>query len=81
MSDDDKFLEKDICDYLKKNKTNRKKQKYHDIRSYVSSNSKFRKLVKTELKKTDIEDYVLPVRDRHTTYTWWDCKPEKPKVY
>lgn len=74
-------MEKDHIN-KKNNKRNDKKKKYHDIRSYVSSNRKFRQLVRAELrKKIDYDNYILPVRDRHTSYTWWDSKPYKLKVY
>jgi hypothetical protein len=74
---------KDSTHYTNKkiNPRKNKKIKYHDIRSYVSSHKKFRHKVDTELKITKLDEFILPIRDSHITYTWWDCKPYKPKVY
>jgi len=71
------------------NKRNRKKPRYHDIKSTASGAKIYRTLVNSELnhftKKENrgerLEEYMEPTRSRVKTYTWWDCKPEKPNVW
>lgn len=73
--------------YLKKNKNNKKKPSYHDIKSNISGAKILRVYFKNELHnliKKDVEtmsDYNPPFRTTETTYTWWDCSPCKPGVY
>jgi len=58
---------------------NNKKYKY--IRSKNNSNKSFRIICKSELKQMNLDNFITPIRDTHTTYTWWDCKPMKQKVW
>jgi len=68
------------------NKRNGKKRKYHSVKSKSSISSFNRNLVKSEINtlikhnNDDIEEYVVPsIQTR--CFTWWDCKPYKPKVW
>ena len=73
--------------YITKNKNNKKKPSYHDIKSSVSGAKILRVYFKNELNnlvKKDVDtmnDYNPPFRTTETTYTWWDCSPYKPNVY
>ena len=70
--------------YIGKNKMNGKKKKYHDHKSNASITKTYRCFVHSQLnkvlKQNDIEDYTMPLKSK-SSYTWWDCKPYKPKVY
>jgi len=81
--------------YIKKNKNNKKKEGYCSHKSLVSGAKMLRLLHKKELnnyiKKNQLStfscinnferNYIPAFKKNETTYTWWDCKPHKPKVY
>ena len=68
-----------------KYKAQKKKQAYHDIKSTNSFGKVFRTHYKSELNHIRdypemLQEYVLPIKGSKT-YTWWDCKPYKAKVF
>jgi hypothetical protein len=70
--------------YIHKNKFNKKKQKYSNHRNKVSLHKPVRNYVNSYINhninnKQNLEDFIFPSKSPNT-YTWWDCKPLKPKV-
>ena len=60
-------------------------KKYANVKSKTSFGSVFRSHCKSEINriKTDtlaLKNYIFPIKGSKT-YTWWDCKPFKAKVY
>lgn len=73
--------------YFHKNKNNKKKPKYHNIKNLKSRHKVLRCYVKSKLniieKDSDNDklfDFVCPFVSGKST-TWWDCRPYKHKVY
>ncbi len=69
--------------YINKNKFN-KKQKYSNHRNKSSLHKPVRNYVHSFINhnihnKQILEDFIFPSKSSNT-YTWWDCKPLKPKV-
>jgi hypothetical protein len=67
------------------NKQNNKKSKYSNHHSKASLHKPVRNYVKSYINhiihnKELLEEYYFP-RHSSDTYTWWDCKPYKPKVF
>ncbi len=61
------------------------KQKYSDHRSKASHQKPVRNYVKSFLNHNKyneeiIEEFIFPLKSSNT-YTWWDVKPYKPKVF
>lgn len=70
--------------YLHKNKST-KKQKYPDHRNHSSLHKPVRNFVSSYINnnknnREKLENFSFPFKSSNT-YTWWDCKPYKPKVY
>lgn len=70
--------------YINKNKFNKKKQKYSNHRNKASLHKPVRNYVNSYINhninnKQNLEEFILPSSSPNT-YTWWDCKPCKPKV-
>lgn len=68
--------------YMHKNKVT-KKPKYSNHRNKNSLHKPVRNYVKSDLnhiKRNDVNDFMFPSTSSNT-YTWWDCKPLKPKVF
>jgi hypothetical protein len=64
-------------------KSNGKKEKYHNIKSYISNNITFRHIIRGEVKKIEgtYENYIYPIRSKQRSNTWWDCVPWAPRVW
>jgi len=70
--------------YIHKNKSNKKSQRFHDIRNKVPLHKPIRNYVKSYINHNkynleNLENFIFPLLTPNT-YTWWDCKPSKPKV-
>ena len=69
-----------------KNKKNKKKSnKYMCRRSKKSPGKILRNKQKGKInnliKTKDFDTFICLFIKNEKTYTWWDCKPYKPKVY
>ena len=70
--------------YIRKNKFNKKKQKYSDHRNKTPLHKPARNYVNSYIKhnkynKHNLEDFMFPSISPNT-YNRWDCNPLKPKV-
>jgi len=72
--------------YRGQNKSNDIRSKYEDHRSSVSRGF-FRTYVRSTLKaminnnaREELENFIFPDIDMNT-YTWYDCRPHRPKIY
>ena len=77
---DKSFGEKNY-ENIRKNKFNKKKQKYSDHRNKAPLHKPARNFVNSYINhnKPDLEDFIFPSISSNT-YNRWDCKPLKPKV-
>ena len=77
---DKSFGEKNY-ENIRKNKFNKKKQKYSDHRNKAPLHKPARNFVNSYINhnKHDLEDFIFPSISPNT-YNRWDCKPLKPKV-
>jgi hypothetical protein len=68
--------------YIKKNKNNKKKQRYSNIKCGDSSSGALRCMIKSEINgilnssNKNIDYYIMPSVFRKSG-TWWDCNPWK----
>ena len=77
---DKSFGEKNY-ENIRKNKFNKKKQKYSNHRNKAPLHKPARNFVNSYINhnKHDLEDFFFPLISPNT-YNRWDCKPLKPKV-
>ena len=66
------------------NKSNKKQQIFHDIRNKTPLHKPVRNYVKSYINHNkynleNLENFIFPLTSQNT-YTWWDCKPSKPKI-
>ena len=71
--------------YSHKNKSNKKPQRFHDIRNKVPLHKPVRNYVKSYINHNkynleNLENFIFPLKSPNT-YTWWDGTPWKPKVF
>lgn len=71
--------------YIHKNKSNKKPQRYHDIRNKTPLHKPVRNYVKSYINHNkynleNLENFIFPLKSPNT-YTWWDGLPWKPKVF
>ena len=68
--------------YIHKNKSNKKPQRFHDIRNKTPLHKPVRNYVKSYINhnKYNLENFIFPLLSPNT-YTWWDGTPWKPKVF
>ena len=80
----DKLYNENKIKYIHKDKSN-KKQKYSNHRNKEPSQRVVRHYVKSYINqiidnKELLNELNFPLKSSNT-YTWWDCKPYKPKVF
>ena len=78
----DKTFGENKYKYIHKN--TKKKQKYSNHRNKESLHKPVRNYVNSYINhvtrdKQKLEEFTFPSK-LPNTYTWWDCKPLKPKV-
>ena len=71
--------------YIRKNKSNKKQQIFHDIRNKAPLHKPARNYVKSYINHNkynleNLEYFSFPLISRNT-YTWWDGIAWKPKVF
>lgn len=85
MDDDLKSFNQRKRESLKINKNNKKKCRYHDIKS----NQKVNKLIRMytrcslaySLNNDNVDNFILPIHTPKSSLNWWDCDPYKIKIY
>ena len=71
--------------FIQVNKRCKKKPSYHDIKSREKINKKLRLHTKSSLERSlrenDALNFALPYHSSKDSRTWWDCKPDKMKIF
>ena len=71
--------------YMRKNKSNRKKDGFSPQKSPCSAKKPIRTFVTSYMKQKKYDEEILSEfihpRKPAKTYTWWDVKPGQPKFF